>query len=215
MPLLCVDLDNTLVDRAAAFETFAHDWTAELGRPDDAAWLIEIDGDGFTPRETVADVVREKFGLSSARTDELVSALRGGLVERMTLEPAVAEALDRARAAGWTIVIVTNGSTRQQTRKVEVLGLNQWASAVVISEAAGVRKPDPEIFRLASTAGGQPLEGAWMVGDSAAADIAGAQAAGIDSIWLQRGRVWPTELPPPTAFADSLSDAVDRVVQDS
>lgn len=51
-----------------------------------------------------------------------------------------------------------------------------------------------------------------MVGDTAAADIAGAQAAGIRSIWLSRGREWPDDQEPPTAIAATSAQAVDIVL---
>lgn len=213
MPLLCVDLDNTLVDRSAAFRAFAADYVAELGRdPGDAGWLVETDGDGFTPREVVVEAVRERFDLADTSTADLLRTLRGGLVERMSLDASVPEALGRARRADWRIAVVTNGTTAQQNRKIAVLGLGSLVDAVVVSEAAGVRKPDPRIFRIAADAAGSPLTGAWMIGDSTAADIGGARAAGIDSVWLQRGRSWPSEEFRPTHAADSFATAVDHVL---
>ncbi|MFW6600421.1 HAD family hydrolase [Propionibacteriaceae bacterium Y2011] len=213
MPLLLVDLDNTLVDRAAAFTAFAHEYVAGLGRgADDAEWLIMTDGDGFTPRDQVADAARQRFGLKSVDIAELVAILRAGLVERMVLDPAVPEALGRARAAGWTVAIVTNGAHAQQSRKVATLGLAPYVDAVVVSESAGHRKPEPEIFQLAAAAARADLDGAWMIGDSAHADIAGAQAVGIGSVWLHRTRSWPDELPEPDHHADSFADAVDHVL---
>ncbi|MGD7707347.1 HAD family hydrolase [Microlunatus sp. Y2014] len=213
MPLLLVDLDNTLVDRAAAFAVFAHEYVAELGRDaSDAQWLIRTDGDGFTPRDQVAESVRQRFGLESQQTAALIATLRAGLVEQMTLDPAVPVALGRARDAGWQIVIVTNGTHAQQSRKISVLGLGPLVDAVVVSESAGHRKPEPEIFHLAATAAESDLAGAWMIGDSAHADIGGAQAVGIASVWLHRSRTWPAEQPVPDHQADSFVDAVDHVL---
>lgn len=213
MPLLCVDLDNTLVDRSAAFAAFAGDYVAGLGRgTGDAEWLVETDGDGFTPREVVVDAVRKRFGLATTSADDLLATLRAGLVERMELDPAIPAALGRARRAGWPIVVVTNGATAQQTRKIEVLGLRPLVDAVVVSESAGMRKPDPRIFDLAARAGGSPLDGGWMIGDSATADVGGAHAAGLHSVWLDRGRAWPGDLLEPTHRTTSFAAAVDHVL---
>jgi putative hydrolase of the HAD superfamily len=82
----------------------------------------------------------------------------------------------------------------------------------VISEGAGLRKPDPEIFRLAAARAGQPLDGAWMIGDSAEADIGGARAAGLPGAWLHRGRPWPLTAFQPGATAGSFPDAVGIVL---
>lgn len=55
-----------------------------------------------------------------------------------------------------------------------------------------------------------------MIGDSADADIAGAHAAGIGSVWLRRGRTWPASATPsPSQQADSFSEAVDLVMTSS
>jgi FMN phosphatase YigB (HAD superfamily) len=76
-------------------------------------------------------------------------------------------------------------------RKLRHTGLDREVAGWVISEGAGLRKPDPEIFRFAAARAGQPLDGAWMIGDSAEADISGARDAGQPGVWLHRGRPGP------------------------
>ena len=100
------------------------------------------------------------------------------MVANLELDPQVPTALDRARAAGWTPVVVTNGTVRQQERKLRHTGLGGHVAGWVISEGAGVRKPDPRVFRLAAEEAGLPLAGAWVVGDSAEADIGAAGTPG-------------------------------------
>ena len=63
---------------------------------------------------------------------------------------------------------------------------------LVVSEEAGVSKPDPAIFRIALDALHVGADEAVMVGDSWAADILGAQAAGIRAVWFN-----PARLPKP------------------
>jgi putative hydrolase of the HAD superfamily len=81
----------------------------------------------------------------------------------------------------------------------------------VVSAAVGVRKPDPEIFRITAEQAGQTLDGAWMVGDSGHADIAGADNAGIRSVWLHRNRQWDGVGFAPTAEAADLAEAVELI----
>ncbi len=48
-------------------------------------------------------------------------------------------------------------------------------------------KPDPGIFEIAARAAGVPLAAAWHVGDSLAADVAGAANAHLGAgVWLNR-----------------------------
>ena len=69
-----------------------------------------------------------------------------------------------------------------------------------ISDACGVMKPAPEIFRLAQTAaGGGPCV---FVGDSCSQDIAGASACGWQTIWLSRTGEEPTAAPTLTARSE-------------
>lgn len=190
--LLLIDLDNTLVDRSAAFLRWSSRWAPEHGGgADDVAWLIATDNDGYEPRDRFAARIGERFGLPA---DRVLSELRAGMVEELELDPQVAGALGEAVAAGWSPVVVTNGSVRQQEAKLRHTGLDRLVAGWVISEGAGFRKPDRRIFELAADLVGSPLTG-WMIGDHAEFDVGGGAAAGLDTVWLTRGRAWPDGLP--------------------
>jgi putative hydrolase of the HAD superfamily len=214
VPLLLLDLDNTLIDRAAAFRRWAVSFAAAHGesQPAAAAWLIEGDRDGFKPRERFAAEIQERFGLTRRQEDDVLAELRAGLVENITLDPALPDALDRARAAGWDRIVVTNGTVVQQERKLRHTGLVNHVDGWVISEGAGIRKPDPGIFRLAAERAGCPLDGAWMIGDSPELDIQGARNVGISSVWLRRDRTWAITDFKPTLTKDTCAAAIDAVI---
>jgi putative hydrolase of the HAD superfamily len=54
---------------------------------------------------------------------------------------------------------------------------------------------------------GVPAEQAAYVGDDPAADIAGANAAGMQSIWFDwEGRAYPAEIAPPTRVIHALDE---------
>lgn len=213
MPLLLLDLDNTLVDRAAGFRAWAATYLA--GRGSDPALvdaMVTADGDGLRPKPEVAADLTTLLGLTPAEQTDIVRALRAGVVEHLDLVEGCATVLARARAAGWTPWIVSNGVTVQQEKKIHRLGLDELVDGWVISEEAGVAKPDPLIFTIAADRAGASLDGAWMVGDSAAADVVGALAAGLPCVYLHRGRAWDPALPRPTASAGSLPEAVEIVI---
>jgi len=213
VPLLLVDLDNTLIDRAGAFARWAREFaSARGGSPADAAWLVTADRDGLESRERLAAMVGERFGLTGRAGAGLVAGLRAGVVRQVTPDAAVIGALRDARAAGWVPFVVTNGAVQQQERKLRHAGLDREVAGWVISEGAGIRKPDPEIFRLAAARAGQPLHGAWMIGDSPEADIGGASGLGLPGVWLHRGRQWPLAEFQPGHTADSFPHAVEIVL---
>lgn len=124
---------------------------------------------------------------------------------------ATLTALDRARALGWTICVVTNGD-RPQLAKIERSGLAPHIDACVLSDEVGHRKPDPEIFHIAARQTGCTLTGAWMIGDMPATDIAGATAAGLPSVWISNGQEWPDVDFQPTATAPTAAEAIELVL---
>lgn len=210
MPLLLTDLDETLVDRSAALRRWATGFVATRGLPDaEVARIVEMDRHGRRSRPEFVAAVNESLRLDPPlRLDYLSDYVRG-----FTLDPATADALTRARAAGWRIGIVSNGE-QPQLDKIARVGLGPLVDGVCVSGLEQCRKPDPRLFRLAAERAGSSLEGAWMIGDDAVADMGGADAAGIRGVWLRHGRTWPDDLSPPTAQADSFPEAVDIALSD-
>jgi putative hydrolase of the HAD superfamily len=189
--LLLLDLDNTLVDRSAAFRRWSARWAPQHGGGEaDIAWLIATDNDGYEPRERFAARIGERFALPA---EAVLADLRAGMVEHLELDPQVPVALGAAVAAGWSPVVVTNGSVRQQEAKLRHTGLDRLVAGWVISEGAGCRKPDRRIFELAAGLVDRPLTG-WMIGDHAEFDVGGGAGAGLDTVWLSRDRTWPDGL---------------------
>ena len=58
--------------------------------------------------------------------------------------------------------------------------------ALVISDAVGIRKPRSEIFEAVLAELGVAPEETLHVGDSLRADVAGARALGIHTVWITR-----------------------------
>ncbi len=213
MPLLLLDLDNTLLDRARAFRTWGDVFLAQIGAPsDDIDWLLDVDADGLTDRWDVADALRDRYGLRIPTID-IVEALHDGLVANTRLDPMVACALHIAGDAGWVPVVVSNGLTRQQEAKIRGTGLDRYLADWVISEEAGVSKPNPRIFAIAAHRARMRLSGAWMIGDSPEADIGGANALGLRSVWLHRGRRWTQPEYAPSYLADGPIPALAVVMR--
>jgi putative hydrolase of the HAD superfamily len=85
--------------------------------------------------------------------------------------------------------ILTNNLVEHQLPKIEVLNIGQFFDSVTISEEAGTKKPEPEIFQIALERTGANAEETVMVGDSWESDIVGATSLGIRSVWLNRDGV--------------------------
>ncbi|MFJ6137405.1 HAD family hydrolase [Kitasatospora sp. NPDC092286] len=207
--LALFDLDNTLVDRGSAFARWAQEFAALWGLgPEVVEWLTEIDDDGLCPKAEFFATVRERFGLA-ASVEDLWAQYRRRYPEFMRCEPAVLSALSELRAAQWRVGVVTNGVHETQLGAMKHAGLTELLDGWCISEAEGLRKPDPRIFSLAAQrcGVGGPWTG-WMAGDSVTADIAGGREAGLRTIWIRRGRSWPRAETAPDYEVDNALDAI-------
>lgn len=94
--------------------------------------------------------------------------------------------IDAARAAGVAVAIVSNWDARLP-ELVASLGLDKRVDAVVASYEVGAEKPDPRIFAAAlARLGSPPPARVLHVGDSLSEDYAGARAAGLRALHLDR-----------------------------
>lgn len=210
MPLLMIDLDNTLIDRDAAFRTGVVEFLAAHGLPAaDLDWVMEVDASGYAPRATVAQAIIDRYGNGLAQ-DDVIALLRRGAREHARITAETEAALRQARTAGNPVVIVTNGAVPQQTGKITAAGLDGLVDAWVVSEGVGSRKPEPGIFHAAAAAVGASIEDAWMIGDRDDADILGAHRLGLQSVWLHLGRAWSQMEYAPTRIADSVAEAIGQ-----
>jgi FMN phosphatase YigB (HAD superfamily) len=206
--LACFDLDNTLIDRDASFVAWAEWWVEREGLGADAVeWLLAHDENGFRPRPALFAGARDEFGLA-ASVEAMVDAYDREHPLFTWAEPSVLEGLSSLRTAGWRVAVVTNGGTVQQGIKLEHTRIGAAVDYRCVSEAVGVRKPDPRIFKIAASQTGATLDGGWMVGDHSAYDIAGGIAAGLSTIRI--GNHHPSAATPdraPTHHFDSILEA--------
>ncbi|MFB8272009.1 HAD family hydrolase [Streptomyces sp. NPDC055955] len=83
----------------------------------------------------------------------------------------------------------------------------------MVSDTIGHKKPEPEIFHAAAATVGLPLPGAWVIGDAPHADIAGAEALGLRSVWVTEGRPWPQNSFQPTHIAKDVASAINHAAR--
>ncbi len=109
-----------------------------------------------------------------------------GLGAHGDLYPGAQDLLD-ALDGRCRMAMVTNGIGEVQRAKIARLNLDRWFEAYAISGELGHSKPRPEIFsHVLQALDVTDRSTVAMVGDSLTSDIAGGQAAGIDSYWFDR-----------------------------
>jgi putative hydrolase of the HAD superfamily len=184
------DLDGTLLNRRLSLEQINRDqWERLPGLrecADEAHYVqaaIEHDLDGYAPRREMFARVLARFGLSPELAGTLLEDYRAMFPRACVLFPDATETLEALRAAGLKLALITNGSARMQRGKLKCLAIEPAFDTILISEAEGVSKPDPRIFRLALERLNTTADRAVFVGDHPDVDVAGARSAGMKAVW--------------------------------
>ena len=166
------------IDEAAAERAFR----AEV------AYYVKHHLDG-SDTERLADLRRRCAAILAAEAgvepEKALEALMGSL--EFEAYPDAAPVLTQLRERGLRLVVVSNWDC-SLPEVLDRLGLLRLVDDVVVSAVVGAAKPDPRIFRAALDAVHCEPGDAVHVGDSAEADVAGAQAVGIRAVHLDRGR---------------------------
>jgi putative hydrolase of the HAD superfamily len=135
--------------------------------------------------------VREFLALGGTDVDDAAAdALFGEYLERYeaawTVFPDGVPALQRARDAGLTVGVLTNGDAEHQRHKMTQMGLLEHVDELISSSVLPASKPDPRAFAVALEVLGAEPRHALMVGNSLEADVRGALRAGLDAVLLDR-----------------------------
>jgi len=201
-PLECVLFDavDTLLAPAPSFQGRFVAVAAEHGVPleeaavdaavaaaaREAAWPEDWT-DPATQRAFWLGFYREVLGSLGDSQEELAEALFQAFSDPAgyRLFDDVRPALDELAGRGMTLGLVSNFEPWLD----EVLALQGIAdrfAAVAISGTLGVAKPDPRIFKAALDEAGADPAATVHVGDQPVNDVAGALAAGITPVLIDR-----------------------------
>lgn len=195
------DLDDTLLDFHAGeqqglvsvFETFQtrplqfSDWFATYQQVNQDTWRQIEQGALAQP------LLDERFAKTFAAFHQSIDGAQAETHYRHLLDtnyailPGSRELLTQLSQTGIHLVAGTNGKATTQYQRLAQTGFDQYFQQIVISSEIGHAKPSRAffefIFQLYPTY--QPAD-FLMIGDSLHSDIAGANHAEIDSVWLNQ-----------------------------
>jgi putative hydrolase of the HAD superfamily len=161
--------------RAALLEEMAH----YRAHHDEATGPAELDD----LRDRCTEVLRGALPERARQVEDLRGALLGAL--RFRPYPEVPGVLAELGELGVARVVVSNWDVSLRG-VLDDTGLAPLLDGLVISAEVGAAKPDPAIFeRALEVAGAGPGE-ALHVGDTVDVDVAGALAAGLRAVHLDR-----------------------------
>lgn len=127
----------------------------------------------------------------------------------------VLPALDRLRGR------VALGSVSNGVADLHAIGIAHYFQVSLAAHRIGCAKPDPIIFHAACDAIGVAPHEAVYAGDDPLLDVQGAQAAGLQAVWIRRAELEPVRPLPdhvrPEAVCTTLLEleqwASDRIVK--
>jgi putative hydrolase of the HAD superfamily len=133
-------------------------------------------------------ILLTRVGAPPVGTEEIIDTLAEAHHRVGLWTVAIEGAVQTVRAlkdAGHRLGVVSNAEGRVE-RDLAGAGYAGLFETVVDSHVVGVEKPDPQIFRIAMERMSVAPETAVFLGDVPSVDIAGARAAGLTPVLLDR-----------------------------
>jgi putative hydrolase of the HAD superfamily len=201
---LLLDLDDTLLDYSGGVDLCWEHACATAAPSVERARLLEalvetrrwFWSDPVRHRQERVDMLRAWTRIAAAALERCggdpghAAALAEEYAARrraaMRLFPDALDMLERLRARGVPLGLVTNGDARQQRDKIERHDLGRFFDAIIVEGEFGAGKPDEVVYRAALTRIGVGPADAWMVGDHLEFDVDGPQRLGVQGVWLDR-----------------------------
>lgn len=185
------DLDDTLyLERDYVRSGFAHVArrlaTSAAESRDVAAWLCRAFDDGLRG-DTFDRLIAARPKLADQVTSaELVDAYRGH-APSISFMPGIAELLQRLRAQGLKLGVLSDGPLVSQRAKAEALGLAEWFDPVLLtaSRGEGFAKPGTGGFEWIAAMWKLPPAELAYVADNPLKDFVGPRKLGWHTIRLR------------------------------
>lgn len=216
------DLDCTITDRPLSIARFAARFVDEYalalatGVTADAvvAVISAADNAGYSSRRSVCIALNRQLPWRRPPTAAALLAFwlntfPGCAVARSGFP----ELLATLRQASCRLGLISNGNGRTQRRKLQAIGAINAFDSLLISEEAGLQKPDREVFELSLRQLGVAADNAWYVGDHPLYDVNGARAAGMRAVWMAGVHPWPAELAEPEYVIHDLRELIPLIVR--
>lgn len=104
------------------------------------------------------------------------------LGEQFIMEPGIEAVLEKL-SRSYKIYAASNGVLSMQDNRLQLAGLRQYFTDLFVSDDIGSAKPNISFFSESLVRSDLKASEVLMVGDSLISDIAGANKAGINSVW--------------------------------
>jgi putative hydrolase of the HAD superfamily len=163
----------------------------------------------YVLRKTLDDLGLSLNGLNAARA---VAAYYAYSESQWTAMPHVHETLQELQRRGLRLALISNAADDANVQRlIDNQNLRGYFDPIIVSAAAGIRKPNPKIFQPVIEGWGLPPSEIVMIGDTLGADVLGAKNAGLKSVWVTMQADTPSNIAHrhtivPDAVAASLAE---------
>lgn len=195
-----IDVDDTLLDfgrcasvsmraaAAAAEITLPEDFEALFHRVNNSLWK-RVEGGSLTVPELYK--IRWNLIFGEAGIDFDGVAFENVFLKELagSAEHVIGaqELLEHLKSRNYVLYSASNAPQLQQEKRLAKAGFLRYFKAIFTSESVGAQKPSREFFEKAMARGGvADKDSCVMIGDSFEADISGAAAFGIKTVWVDR-----------------------------
>jgi HAD superfamily hydrolase (TIGR01509 family) len=157
--------------------------------------IIEQQGEGAFRVQLIRDLLAARgiAAVDEADARQLQDTFDRDRLAALAFYPGIADVLTDARQY-FTLVVITNGPEFSQRPKVDAVNLAAYVDHILIGGQEPEQKPARSIFEKALRLANCQAHEAIHVGDSLAADIAGAHNSHITSVWIQHQQPLDAEL---------------------
>ena len=152
--------------------------------------IYEKTGEKITyPEIDVVSIFKQLFEEKNVEADDALVELtenwiRITVTRRLAIYPGVLELLKRWKEQGRKLYLLSNAQRVYTEGELKATGLDAWFDGILLSSDYGCRKPDPIFFNELQRQFKLSQFDSVMIGNERKSDIAGACAAGIDSVLL-------------------------------
>ena len=149
----------------------------------------------------VFEKMLENRGVDRSVAPSLASEFRRLSMVRLRRFQGVKTMLKELKRAGAGIYLVSNAQSCFTVDELKSTDLYPLFDGILISSDVGVKKPFPDIFRLAFEKFGISPENSVYVGNDLRDDILGATGVGMQTVYIetpQSGSYEEVSMPPPT-----------------
>lgn len=175
--------------------------------------IIEQESESAFRVQLICDLLAEQgeTSISKQQAMALQDHFDHERLEAFDFYPGMLDFLLKARER-FKLIVITNGPEFSQIPKVESVNLAQYVDHIIIGGQEPEQKPAVSIFNKALALARCQADEALHLGDSLAADIAGANNAGIKSIWIQHHQAVNPDITPtytvehPTQLPDLIAN---------